>query len=489
MPGTWVPQVHASCIHNEIAALKSRSLGLLPHPADKPVGNDERGSFTWTLKRIKRIVRLYGGSRWSYLETAQSYSGSMRRRYLEAEESLRVDGPLRKRDWHLDAFLKAEKLAATKDAKPRLIFPRSPRFNLVVASWLKPLEHWLWGNLTAKRVFGGSNTRIVGKGLSPRERANLIIRKFNQFRECAVFEVDGKAFEAHVSSAQIQSERSIYLAAYHGDRELQSVLAHQNFSGVTASGVKFSRPGGRASGDFNTGMGNSLLMLCSIIGVLHRRRVSFDVLCDGDNALIFCERIDLDLVLRNFYEDVLEDSGHEMTLERPVTIPEEIRFGRSAPIFLGPGLGWTMVREPTAVLSGAGASHRWLDEPKFGRRWLSGVFRCELSLARGVPVMQEHALKVLNIVGEQDKALPSAALADYFMVGAWLARREDAVTPTLECRRSFHRAFGLTPEEQLRWESHPVEVGIPTTIEEGSWPSDWWEAFPGLYETWKDATI
>jgi hypothetical protein len=315
----------------------------------------------------------------------------------------------------------------------------------------------------------------------------LIKTKFDQFRECAVFEVDGKAFEAHVTQAQIEAERSVYLSAYRGDRELQSVLARQRFFGVTASGVKFSRPGGRASGDFNTGMGNSLLMLCAVVGVLRRRRVRFDVLCDGDNSLVFCERVDLGCVLRNFSQDVLSDSGHEMTLESPVTSLEAVRFGQCAPVFLGHGLGYTMVREPAKVMSTMCSSHRWLREPKFGRRWLSGVARCELSLARGLPVLQSFALKVLSTVGVSDKALPSAALADYFVIGAWLAGPESAIRPTSECRASFERAFGLTPDEQVALENSPVTIGFPDRIRQGWWPSDWTEADPGFFEPWVDA--
>lgn len=485
MPGTWVPQVHASCIHNEIAAFKLRSLGSLPKSATYPVGRD----FTWTLRRLRGISRRYGGSRWTYLETAQSYSGSMRRRYLEAERSLRLDGPLTKGDARLKAFLKAEKIGAQKDAKPRMIFPRSPRFNLVVASWLKPFEHWLWGYLTARRLFGGSPTRVVAKGLSPRARAGLIQRKMGQFRRGVCFEVDGKAFEAHVTQAQIDAERSVYLSAYHGDRELQSVLARQRFSGVTSSGLKFSRPGGRASGDFNTGMGNSLLMLCAIVGCLRRLVSKFDVLVDGDNALVFCEGVDLDCVLKDFSDLVLHDSGHELAVEKATSTLECVRFGRSAPLFLGHGLGYTMVREPCSVLSGSYASHRWLREPVFARRWAGGVAMCELSLARGVPILQAHALKVLRACGEPDRELPSAALADYFVVGASLVGPSYAVPPTRECRESFHRAFGLTPDEQLAWEAAPVSVGFTYADLRGRWPSEWWEAEPGLFESWLDAAV
>lgn len=481
LPGTWSPGVHANCIHNEIAALLKRSLCPLPRPANSAVGSD----FDGVRKRLCRIARAYGGYKWTHLETAHSYTGAMRRKYVEAEESLRVI-PIGSRDAEIKAFLKAEKCGAGKDAKPRMIFPRSPRFNLAIASWLKPFEHWIWGYLTARRLFNGSNTRVVAKGLNPCQRANLIKRKFDGFRHPVCFEVDGKAFEAHVTSGQVDAERSVYLHAYGGDSRLARLLSMQAFAGKTASGVKFSRPGGRASGDFNTGMGNSLLMLCSVVGVMLTRRVKFDILVDGDNALLFCEQSDLGVVLENFASDVLADSGHELTLEEPVTVLERIRFGRSAPVFLG-SMGYTMVREPWNVLSGACASHRWLSEPAFARRWLSGVARCELSLARGVPVLQAHALKILRVYGVSGKELPQAALADYFVVGARLAGFEDVVEVSREARLSFERAFGLSPEEQVSWENQPIGVGVDFVERVWRPSSKWLEADPGFYEPWFDA--
>jgi len=482
--GTWCPGVHANCHHNEIAALVWRSLAPLPMGPSPVLGDAVMSSYN----RMAKLCRAYSGHKWSNLETALSYSGSMKRRYLEAERSLRVDGPLDHRDFLLKAFLKAEKIPAGKDAKPRMIFPRSPRCNLAIASYLKPFEHWLWGYLTARRLFGGFNSRVVAKGLNPRRRANLIRRKFDQFEDCVVFEVDGKAFEAHVTKPHLVQEHRAYLAAYGGDKRLAYLLGKQEFVGVTQNGVKFSRMGGRASGDFNTGMGNTLIMLSVCSGVLKTYRCKFDILADGDNALVFLERGSLRLVVDNFARDVLQSSGFEMTLEKPVDYLEGIRFGRSAPVNVGSF--WTMVREPWSVLSGAYASHRWLREPSFGRRWVNGVARCELSLALGVPVLQAAALHVLKTT-ESLKGVPVDALTDYFVVGAWLAGVEDVIEVSSVARASFERAFGLSVEEQLLWEEKlcRVAVGHPQGILSMPPYSRWREAEPGLYESYVDAHI
>lgn len=482
--GTYLPTVHANCVHNEVAALRLRSLARLPGGSEPPISPAVRSA--WGL--LRSVVRRFPGVRWDLMTTALSYGGAMRRRYVEAERSLREDGYLRRSDSRLRAFLKAEKLGASKDEKPRMIFPRDPRFNLVVASWLKPLEHWLWGRLTARRLFGGGGGRVVGKGLSPVRRANLIRRKMGQFRRPACFEVDGKAFEAHVTQNHLDEERSVYKAAYGGDRGLGSVLAQQVFAGTTRSGVKFRRLGGRASGDFNTGMGNTLIMLAVLLGVLKSYRLKFDLLVDGDNALVFFEACDYRAVVGRFASDVFESSGFEMTLESPAFHVEGVRFGRSAPV-LTPR-GWTMVRPPLRVASGAWASHKWLREPVFGRRWCLAVAQCELSLALGVPVLQALALSVLKQLAGV-AAAPDHAVSDYLSLGAWRAGEEHVVPVDVESRLSFERAFGISPREQVELECRfaRVALGHPQGVVSTPCPSRWREALPGLFEAYWDAHI
>jgi hypothetical protein len=187
-----------------------------------------------------------------------------------------------------------------------------------------------------------------------------------------------------------------------------------------------------------------------VVAALKRHGVPFDVLVDGDNALVFLRHGDSSRVLGTFAQDVLQSSGHEVTLERPVRVIEEIRFGQSAPVYLG-SRGWTMVRDYRKVLSGALSSHVWLREPRFAREWLRGVAGCELSLARGVPVLQAWALELQALVGSPQgvRAFPHR---DYLALGAWFAGSESALPICPLTRVSFERAFGLEPEAQVALE-------------------------------------
>jgi len=446
VPGTWLPQVHRVCPHNEVGALCLRVLAPLPPEVSGPLGAGPLRAF----RRLRSIARRFPGHKWGHLETAQTYEGSMRRKYVEAAMSLRDECIGFPKDSRLDCFLKAEKVnIVTKFPKPRLIFPRTARYNLELASRLKPFEHWLWGYLTAGRLFGHGQGRVVAKGLGPRQRANLILRKFNSFRNCVVFEVDGKAFEAHVGVAQLNEEHAVYRSAFPRDKGLARLLREQlTLEGRLPCGARFSRAGGRASGDFNTGMGNTLVM-CSIVGgVLLGYGVSFDMLADGDNALIFLEREDIGRVQPYLAADVLRESGQELTLERPVHTVEEIRFGQSAPVNLGGNRGYTMVRDYLRVLSGSFSSHRYLREPRFAREWLTGVASCELSLSVGIPVLQAWASSVLKTTGFTGR-IRSGHYREYFIQGAWLAGLRDRREVEEVTRVSFELAFGISPKDQV----------------------------------------
>lgn len=479
--GTFVPVVHRSCPHNELAALALRTMGPLPPEVFDNL--PRRTLQVW--RELRRFVRRYDQGSWSHYETAMSYSGALRRRYLEAARSLADDGLSGYQDYFLRAFLKSEKnRVPSKMAKPRLIFPRSPRFNLELASRLKPFEHWLWGRLNGK-VFGiGDGSRLVAKGLNPRQRANLIVRKFKAVTDCVCFEVDGAAFEAHVGPSQIAEESAVYKAAFPGDKRLGWLLSKQTKLFGEVANAKFSRDGGRASGDFNTGMGNSLIFLCETISALRQLNVHFDTLVDGDNALLFVSSTDLPNVVANFAPLVQASSGHEVKLERPTSVLEEIRFGGSAPVYLGRKLGWSMVREWNRVLSGAFSSHVHLREPKFARKWMNGVARCELSVARGVPILQEWAVKAIHAIG--GKSARDDFYRDYVAMGAWLAGLDAVVEVELDARISFEKAFGVSVDEQVE-----VERGLNFDKVGGEFVHysckrfDHWIDEVGVHETWR----
>jgi len=288
--------------------------------------------------------------------------------------------------------------------------------------------------------------------------------------DAVVFEVDGKAFEAHVDKWQLLLEHSIYEAAFPGDGDLKRLLNKQLLlSGRTSSGVKFRREGGRASGDVNTGMGNSLIMLAVVVGTMRSFNVPWDTLVDGDNALLFLRREDASRVHAEFHQMALKLSGHEMVLERPVDIVEQVRFGRSAPVRTAKG--WKMVRDYLRVISHSASNHHHLHEPQQARRFLLAVALCEAVLADGVPILWayannlraragDHVAPDLRVVGEYEYLG-----VDLTRLGRWASRPND------DARHSFFLAFGVEVEEQHRIEE--VIMGAQVRCGARSHDADW----------------
>jgi hypothetical protein len=415
----------------------------------------------------------------------ESYSGRLRKRYDECRVYLREDAPLSYADKNIDAFLKAEKFnPLVKPSKPRMIMARNPRMTLCLASRLKPFEKALWGALRGSKSNGVEPTRQVGKGLNGFQRADLIERKMrNVGGGCVVFEVDGKAFEAHCTAADIALEHSVYRAAFKGDVDFHKLLDVQLvLKGRTSGGIRFRREGARASGDFNTGLGNSVIMNCTVDAAVRvlvdwvGRTFRWDKIVDGDNALIFVEPEVATFVHRHFAAAVQSVSAQEMTVENPVTELEQVVFGQSKPCFNGNR--FTMVRDPFKTLSNAFSSYRHYNNWNHGVRVLKSVASCELALARGIPVLEAYFAKALELVGNvpdlQDPTpfLEGRQLEAIKILQAQGETMADVkpVGVSLEARLSFERAWGLGVEEQLLLEEEVCRnLSFPLLGDGTSW--------------------
>nr|UEP19812.1 RNA-dependent RNA polymerase [Sclerotinia sclerotiorum umbra-like virus 1-U] len=454
--GLWAPAVHANCVHNEEAALRLRTLG--PTPAD-PVCAELDKAFA----RVGVLLSRLNIQRWTKQQVVESYSGRMRQRYQAALESLVEEPRLSKYDRRLTGFLKAEKFnPLLKQSKPRMIMCRSPRFNLELASYLKPLEHALWRRWKYGRG-GVTPTRVVGKGLNGEQRASLIRRKMESVGECTVFEIDGKAFEAHVTLRQVDLEHKVYKKVYPRDARLHDLLQTQRkLKGKTLGGIKFEREGCRASGDFNTGLGNTLVMGSCVDAILRSAESALGAfrttfLADGDNALVFVETSKAEGV-RSFFSSMVHTVvGQELTVEKPTTIYEEVVFGQCKPCFNGDH--YTMVRHPLKTLSNAFSGYRHYDQSAYVGPALKAVCRAELALSRGIPLLEAYFARALErLEVYRDLKDPSVVLEDrlrHALAPAYAAKSSNRGVG-MDARLSFQKAWGIGVEEQILMEAELV---------------------------------
>lgn len=377
------------------------------------------------------------------------YNGRKRGVYQRALESL-SQRPLTRKDSYVSTFVKAEKInfSAKGDPAPRVIQPRSPRYNLEVGRYLKLFEPCL--GRAFERVFGH---KVILKGLNADGVASAMYNNWQQFNSPAAVGLDASRFDQHVSVDALRFEHGVYNSVFKSP-ELRELLEWQlhnvGFGRVGDSLVRYKVDGCRMSGDINTGMGNCLIMSCIVIGYLESRGIKWRLANNGDDCVVFCERSDLPQLAG--IADWFLDFGFKLTQERPVFVLEEVEFCQAHPVLLS--TGWRMVRNPfTAMSKDCVSLLGWATEAEF-ETWRDAIGTCGRELTTGVPVWESFYRAVQ--VGSRRGGLE----AIYDSGLGYMARGVRAARITPESRHSFWRAFGIDPDQQVALES--------------SWPTICW---------------
>jgi hypothetical protein len=134
---------------------------------------DERMlKFKMKMRRLIQTATMYTPQ-----EFVDSYTGRKRIVYSRALESLALKS-IEVQDSFISAFVKAEKcdFVAKVDPAPRVIQPRSPRYNLSVGLYIKKIEHHIYRLI--KKIFGA---HTVTKGMNAIKCARVIKRKWDKF--------------------------------------------------------------------------------------------------------------------------------------------------------------------------------------------------------------------------------------------------------------------------------------------------------------------
>lgn len=269
---------HLGNQHDVLVSLQQRHLLTIPKP-------DKR-----MLQKLRRYCSILGNKLRAkkILPLTLSEAHTMLRKikgkvYDQAYESLNND-PLTTQDAAIRAFVKIEKWKQEIfDIKaPRLIQPRTPRFNLEFARYIKPIEHVIYNF----KGFHHDGTRKVTKGLNLYETARLLKNKWNKLRQPCAIQLDCTSFDGHVGPELLKSEHLVYRRAYNDNQDLKKMCQMQvNNKCRTNNGIHWKSHGGRMSGDMNTGLGNSMLSLLMV-----SMSTKCDFVCDGDDCVVFCEK-------------------------------------------------------------------------------------------------------------------------------------------------------------------------------------------------------
>jgi len=469
IPGLWNCAIHSDCTCNEIISAVNRVLGVVPLPT-------ERGLKEIKFQCDRAVERIGLLEPWHLAEVVESFKGPRRKRYQQAYDSLQVD-PLVPADARISAFVKAEKFnpEEKENPDPRMIQARSPRYNLVIAKYLRPIEHYIY-NLRDEL-----GIRMVAKGLNQSERARLLKEKFEMFDDPVCFSIDASRWDKHVSKEVLQLEHRFYLRLHGGHPELDRLLKWQlKNKCVTSNGVKYTVDGGRMSGDINTALGNVLLMVLMVLAAMKALFIKkFQIANDGDDCLIIVERSSvckIDALPAKFLE-----YGQELKVENVTSDIRKVVFCQSQ--MVSNGQGDIMLRNWRKILShGCCGTKHWNDRHMV-RPMMGLVGRCELALCAGIPICQEYALACIrNSKGKIAKFETLQGNGLLYRLGLEYSTLEDAFANakqrpvTRKAREDFEKAFDTPIWEQLEIERILRDWNIESTdavLYPMEWDSSW----------------
>lgn len=463
--------VHANCLKNMVRGIAERVLYVRRGERLVRPPQPKEGVFGRLSSLRERLVRKLNST--PIVERDDYpllYSGRKQRVYQAAVDSLKTRG-LTVADSFVSTFLKAEKVnfTAKVDPAPRVIQPRSSRFNVEVGRYLKLFEKELFAGF--KRLFGYS---VVVKGMNAQQVGALFAEHWDRYKDPVGVGLDASRFDQHVSVDALRFEHSVYNAVFHSPelaRLLRMQLHNRGIARVGGYRLDYTVEGCRMSGDMNTGMGNCLLMSLILIAYCEQHGIDCRVANNGDDCVAFLERRDLPKLcgLDQWYLDF----GFTLTREAPVDVLEKVEFCQAQPVQCANG--WRMVRNPhTAMSKDMVSLLGWSQESEI-RDWAAAISSCGVALTAGVPVWEQWYRSVGTIGLGSSSAGVTERVREcgmYHLSKGVTACEVDDVS-----RASFWRAFGISPDMQVHLEEEyrrpfelrplaPVMTCVPAVIDQ-----------------------
>lgn len=399
---------------------------------------DFRHSVVEDMPRLPRLTRS---------AVVERYNGPKRKVYEAAHRSL-CKNPLVEEDSHLTSFVKFEKQDVHK--APRVINPRSSRYNLELGRYLKHAEHHYFASIN--RAFGTRTRATVIKGFNADVSAQILRSKWELFKNPVAIGLDASKFDMHVSVEALKYEHSFYMGLFPGSRSLRKLLSWQlrnrGRAYVSDGSVHFEMKGTRSSGDLNTSLGNCILMCAMIHAYAKERGVDIELCNNGDDCVLIMETADQERFLKGL-DDWFRTRGFAMVAEDPVYEFEGIEFCQTHPVQLSSG--WRMLRNHSAVLTKDPMCLLPVPNGKVYRKWLDAVGVCGTIATAGSPV--QHSF---YSVMKREGTTAGEGLTREVFRNQSMATRIAGITGAhhvdARARVSYYYAFGVLPDVQKQME-------------------------------------
>lgn len=458
---------HDHNVPNALRAVKERVFtvkegdNLVPPPVPAP------GSFKKVDQFMAAVAETVGPrSKLTHKQFVAQCAPSKRKLYSNAADELRRSG-LSRRDARVRAFVKNEKLmfkllGPKSDPAPRLIQPRSPKYNVALGCYTRACEHEMYTAI-AKVCGTDDDSPVVMKGMDPVACANAIRRKWDSFSHPVFVGLDASRFDQHVSQRALRSEHSCYNAIFKC-KELEWLLAQQlTTNGVIYCGDKrivYEKDGGRCSGDMNTGLGNCLLM-CALVDAFIDGRFRYHMINNGDDCGIIMERRCLERLsgIDKFFLDhgfnIKMESEDNVRMYGETTIGfvskfERITFCQTQPVRCAEG--WIMVRCPDTAFAKDSLA---LCDPRDWKKWIAAVGTGGKALYGDIPIcsaLYDTYIKWGDTGGKIESSLLYQDSGFARMCKKGRCRGEVVISDAT--RDSYARAFGIPPSHQIRIENY-----------------------------------
>nr|WPR18289.1 MAG: RNA-dependent RNA polymerase [Chemarfal virus 54] len=378
-----------------------------------------------------------------------------RKCYENAYASLQLT-PTSVRDARVDgAFVKCEKINASKkgDPAPRIIQPRNARYNIEVGRYLVVAEHKIYNAIDE---LWGSPT--VMKSYNVEEIGGIVADKWGKFTDPVALGLDASRFDQHVSVSALEFEHSLYNMIFDSPelgRLLRWQLDNRGVAHADDATFVYRKPGSRMSGDMNTALGNILIMCLMVYYYCSVRGVRAELVNNGDDCTLIFERADIPRLTDGLHGWFLQ-YGFNIVEEPIVDVIEEIEFCQMHPVCVNGR--YKMVRNFWTSLSKDAVSIRSRTTTEL-RQWMHCVGKCGLSVASGVPVVQEYYdYYVRN--GIKGKRLKDVETLEGRCGLTWFSRGLTAKSVDIDdlTRVSFYRAFGVDAAMQYALEGEFREL-------------------------------
>jgi len=378
-----------------------------------------------------------------------TYVGRKKKMYIKAAESLQLK-PLELKDAFISAFIKDEKMMDASSKCPRIIQPRSPRFNVSIGVYIKALEKPIFRAIAG--VFRGVT---VAKGKNTFARGKLLRRAWDEFDDPVAIMVDASRCDQHCSSDIIGWEHMVMEKIFPDVRKLNDMRKiNRCYARAPDGSVKYKVKGSRMSGDMDTSLGNVLTMCAITWTYLEELEIKYRYINDGDDGVVIVEKRSVECVRTSFKQYFL-NFGFTMKWDGDTDVFEQINFCQCQPVY--DGNRWRMVRTPKSVFAKDCVTLRRSLNESHLLGLANSTGWCGLALAGDLPVFCALYQWMVN---------DNKPVLDEYTTGMqYLAHgcydRELSVIITDEARLSFWKAFNITPETQVTIEEYIQSISTP----------------------------